>query len=252
MRYLIYILSFMVVLTAAGLVFVFNNRDLDPLQEYVLRVNDRYIPASVVDRFRKASLDHIGAEEECISSIITEEVLLQEALLQKLDQEESFRVAVKKYYEQSLVKTLLDSKMQSLNNNCTKEEVDAYMALLNKTVHISLLPAPEPGKDAVASTEKEDEIRTSFQNLALPSRMSLLFLKEGQTTSPVDFFNNRYMIRLNSISAGDGVKSDVTRAEVKELISDYRREEALRQWISGLVQKADVEIVNQKEEQVSK
>lgn len=241
----------MIMVTAAGVVLFMKNQEVAPLKDYAIRVNERYIPTSVVERFRKYSLDHVEADEECINSIITEEVLLQEALRQKLDQEESFRVAVKRFYEQSLVKTLLDSKLQSLHHDATQEEIDAYLALLNKIVNISLLPVHEPGAE-VAASEKVDDINTSFQNLALAARMSLLFLKEGETTSPVDFFNSRYIIRLNSISAGDGAQSEVSHDKVKDLISEYRREEALRQWINGLVQAADVEIVNHKQEQVGK
>ena len=111
MRYLFYIIIFMLLLTA-GVITLTARDGKQPPGDYIAKVNDRYILKSDLTKGRNVSLDSHDIKYEFINSLITKEVLIHEAMERKIDQEEAFRQSIKNFYEQSLVKTLLDRQLE--------------------------------------------------------------------------------------------------------------------------------------------
>ncbi len=71
-------------------------------------------------------------KSDCVNSLITKELLLQESQREGIDKEESFRESIQNFYEQSLIKLLIDRKFASLHVTVSDEDVNRYIALMNK------------------------------------------------------------------------------------------------------------------------
>lgn len=68
------------------------------------------------------------------NNLIKKEILIKEAIKQKLDQEDSFRLAIESYWEQTLITILLKKKMKALEKEIilTDEEIEIYLSKLKK------------------------------------------------------------------------------------------------------------------------
>ena len=240
MRYLFYIIIIMLLLTA-GVITLTARDGKQPPGDYIAKVNDRYILKSDLTKGRNVSLDSHDIKYEFINSLITKEVLIHEAMERKIDQEEAFRQSIKNFYEQSLVKTLLDRQLEKPPPKPTEADISAYLNLHNKKVKIRLQPvsASSQGSSEVCQAET---IESLFQNLAFSLRMNLLHLHEGDVSDKIDFMGCSYTIRLDTVSKTAQNGSPENHEKVAALIEDFNREQLLRKWIAELVQKAHVEV----------
>jgi len=95
---------------------------------------------------------------------IGRELLVQEAMKLDLDKDASFRYAIEKYWEQTLITELLKRKAESLQDQSlvTEEEIKARYEKMAKSE-----ANPPPLKEAAASLEKE--IREEKKAKALQS-----------------------------------------------------------------------------------
>ena len=240
MRYLIYIVIFMLLLTG-GVILLTTSKKEQPVGAYIAKVNGRYIRESDLAKGRDVSLDSHDIKYEFLNSLITKEVLIHEAMERKIDQEDAFRQSIKNFYEQSLIKTLLDRQQEKLPRTPTEADISAYLNLQNKMVKISLKPVntSSQGNSEVCRTET---IESLFQNLASSLRMNLLHLHEGDVSEKIDFMGCSYTIRLDAVSKTAQNGPPENHEKVAALIEDFNREQLLRKWISDLVQKAHVEV----------
>lgn len=247
MRYLMYIIAFMLLLTA-GVITLANRNEKQPAGDYIAKVNGRYILESDLAKMRNVSLDSHEAKDEFINSMITKEVLIHEALQRKIDQEEAFRLSIKNFYEQSLIKTLLDRQQEKLPRKPTEAEISSYLNLYNKKVKISLQPVSTSSQGSTKGCQAET-IESLFQNLAFSLRMQLLHLHEGDVSEKIDFMGCSYTIRLDTVSTTTQNGSPESHEKVAALIEDFNREQLLRKWIAELVQKAKIEVKTHKIEE---
>jgi hypothetical protein len=247
MRYLFYIIIFMLLLTV-GVITLATRDGKQPPGDYIAKVNGHYIMESDLAKGRNVSLDAHDIKYEFINSLITKEVLIHEAMERKIDQEETFRQSVKNFYEQSLIKALLDRQQEKLPRTPTEADISAYLNLHNKMVKISLKPVSTSSQGSSEVCQAET-IESLFQNLAFSLRMNLLHLHEGDMSEKIDFMGCSYTIRLDTVSktAQNGPPENPGKAAA--LIEDFNREQLLRKWIADLVQKAHVEVNTHKIEE---
>jgi len=245
MRYLFYIIIFMLVLTAGVITFATRDGKQQPPGDYIAKVNGRYIMESDLVKGRNVSLDSHDTKHEFINSLITKEVLIHEAMERKIDQEDAFRQSVKNFYEQSLIKTLLDRQQEQLPRTPTEADISAYLNFHNKMVKISLKPVNTSSQGS-NETCRAETIESLFQNLAFSLRMHLLHLHEGDVSEKIDFMGCSYTVRLDAVSKTAQNGPPETHEKAAALIEDFNREELLRKWIADLVQKAHVEVNTQK------
>lgn len=247
MRYLFYIVVFMLILTAGVITSVATREDKKPAGLYIAKVNDRYIMESDLAKERNVSLDSHDIKYEFLNSLITKEVLIHEALNKKIDQEEAFRLSIKNFYEQSLIKTLLDRQQEKLPRKPTEAEISAYLNLYNKTVQVTLQPVSKSSQGSSEACQAET-IESLFQNLSLSIRMNLLHLREGQVSEKTDLMGCTYTIRLDAASKTGLEGLPENRDKAASLIEEFNREQMLQKWIAELVQKAHVEVNTPKAE----
>lgn len=115
--------------------FLVGCKDNSPKTEVCLKVNDFVISEDEVNSQLKfeAELDsNFYASEdtrtEFIQSLIQTQLLIQEAKRQKMDQRESFRQTIQRYWESTLIRDLLAEKGELIRATTvvSLEEIETY------------------------------------------------------------------------------------------------------------------------------
>ncbi|MBU0673342.1 MAG: SurA N-terminal domain-containing protein [Proteobacteria bacterium] len=240
MRYVysMLVISILLILIVAG----FAIKDSRPVAEPVIQVNDRAISAV---EFRQIYADRpyrIDDSEDFLDSIITREILIQEAHRLKIDHEESFRNSIKKYYEQTLTRILLDRKAASLSIEPTPEQVSRYIRRLNMQVEFNLCQVGDDGEIVEEGQEEESYIKP-YRDLATPYQLCLLSLKDGENSEPFILDGERRIVRLErSTPALPQVGENLNEEQARLILAQAMQRQALEEWLIGLRDKAKINV----------
>lgn len=246
MKYLFIILAIVSLATVLSL-FSFMPGKTPSKEEIAISINGRDIARdAVATEFDKRGY-HADDRAELYDTLITRELLIQEAERQEINKEESFRKSLKEFYENSLIKILLDRKNEQLRTQVGEEELNGYLALSGKIVTFTRL-------DAIPATREEADKAKGltntalFNDLATPLRMLLSTLQPGQYSVQFDTGSEKYAIRLDDIQPSpDTGKQQIDRQRLIAIFEEYKREQQMNQWLIELKQKATITIHNDKE-----
>jgi hypothetical protein len=100
------------VVALALIVFQFFEGRPDAGKKAAIIINDKVI---TLDEFAGMKPSHDEHRADFINSLIARELLIQEAQRTGIDKEENFRRSLQGFYEQSLVKVLMDRKLTLLS-----------------------------------------------------------------------------------------------------------------------------------------
>jgi hypothetical protein len=131
MRYIYYIIGILCLITL-GLVIRLNVVKVE-VSEPALIINDRIVSQSELEEFAKVGSYH-SQGSGFLDAVITRELLIQEAVREGIHEEEAFRASVEAYYEQSLVKELVDRKLQNLSAEVTADMVKEFKEMCRKAL----------------------------------------------------------------------------------------------------------------------
>ncbi len=237
MRYLYYILAIFIVVLA--LIVYQSFLDKPPAQkDAAIIVNERVIS---VDEFSKMKPAHDESWEDFINTIITKELLLQEAQREGLHKEESFRRSVQNFYEQSLIKALMDKQFRSLKATVSDEEVNRYYAFANKKLDITLYTA-DNAEDARAEKFREERKLIPFDELSTELKAAAIVLEKGQKGPTIQIGDKYVAIKLNDIGPIAGA-AEPNKDEIRRLLGEEKRELMIKEWMEGLRKKASIKVL---------
>jgi hypothetical protein len=245
MRYIYYIILIFLLLSAVvGMELRSKPR---PTKDAALIINNRIISTEEFNRL--CASQPLQRKSDCINSLITKELLIQESQKEGIDREESFRESIQNFYEQSLIKLLMDRKCACLHVTVSDEDVNRYIALMDSKLHVTIFTFNSP-EEAEKNVYKDGESRAvSFRDLSKTMQYTIMPLKEGGTSHPVRSGDKYIVVRLDgteTISAGTPSASE--KGEIKKMLLEDRKEEMLNDWISDLREKASIKIlVNEKD-----
>jgi hypothetical protein len=242
MKYIIYILF---IACLATLSFFYSSEQRSQDSDFAVRVDGRAISTQEIDKLKQQSPSLFPKAESLPDSLIMREVLIAEALRQKVDQEEAFRHRIKTFYEQSLVKILVDRKLDSIRYTPTEEEVAAYANLQGRTLRIDLVPFDSAGQ---LLTDETEHLEGSFLDFSIAIRMEILFLKPEIQSPPIDLFGQVYILVVQSISEKDPKVVSVDTERDHAVIVEYRRQELFTKWQEALVKQAKIEVAPRQKE----
>jgi hypothetical protein len=243
MKYLITILSIVGVITAISLFVLWpKNQQLDA--DIAVTVNGHNLSrAALADNDRKSSY-HNDSKDELLDSAITRELLLQEAQRQAIDKEASFRTALTSFYEQSLIKILLDRQYNKTQVHVAEEEIDNFLACFGKRVIFSRLTVADTTSSNISSKQGQ-QTSAIFDDLAAPVQVLLASLKPGGFAIKYDTGSDQYAIRLDSIvDTIDANNALPDRDAVQQLLIDHKREQQINIWLNDLRKSASITIHN--------
>jgi len=236
MKYLLTILAIVLAVTALTIFSFWPEKATEP-QDILVTVNGHAIPKSVLEQKKYLSSYHSKDDQAILDTIIINELLLQEAQRLGIDKEPAFRAAVQEYYEQSLIKILIDRQFSKMDIAATDQEVDRYIANHGKVFTFTRLPAT--GTENPGQTARQKSVL--FDDLSDSLKLLLGNMNEGEVVT--DFYTGNELIsfRLDKIEPGpDRGPFYENRESVRKKITNYKKEKALRSWIKKLRDQADI------------
>ncbi len=240
MRYLYYIIG-IIILVTAGLALLTMDKATVEVSKPALVINDRVITQSEMKKMM-ASKPHDMTDKQYIESLIMNELLIQQALERNIHKEESFRSAIEDYYEQSLIKILLDRKFEDFQAEATDAELEKYKELLGKKVMVTkkiYKTRKEAAKDKKAKVES---ISGPFAYLSDRLKFILLDLEIKETSEPARTEKGFATYTLERVlePETDRGSPDFDKKRVRALIADQKKEKLYDRWAAELRQKAKI------------
>ena len=233
MRYIYYVIA--ILLLASSLLAYQVLRDRPSQKDAALVINDRVITHEELERLYAAREPHLKDREDFINALITRELLIQEAKKLGIDREEAFRKSIQSFYEQSLIKLLIDRKLASLTVMVREDELERYIELLPKRLHLTIFTA-DSADSAERSAYSGSEQRTVFfEDLSDDLKQAILPLKEGEKTGPIRMGGKYLVARLDRTE--EGVRRPLSEAQIskiRETLVEAKREKIFNEWIENL------------------
>lgn len=243
MKYLYYIAGILVVFSILAIYGLVDTRV--EISKPAIVVNDRII-TELEYKDLLPSKPYYMTEDQYIDSIITKQLLIQEAVSQEINKEESFRASVESFYEQSLIKILLDRKLNSLAVDVTDEEIEKYQEFSQSQVHISKLMYETLDEALAGKDFTIQKIESDFIDISDDLKFIVLHLEKGQSSQPQ--ISNSGMpdsgavvYRLEDIkhmNAGKIKEIDIER--VSRFIQDKKKEVLMDEWTKNLKENSEI------------
>lgn len=143
MRYITYMIVFLT-LSLAILGYGLMSMSKKPSGNWVIKVNDRAITKEEFEKaFKRYASLHGGIDKKAfIEETITKELLIQEAKKRGIDTEDPFVYSMQNYYEQTLIKNLLQSVMSEIkftDEEKKQEEMEKWLKELRDKASIKIM-----------------------------------------------------------------------------------------------------------------
>jgi hypothetical protein len=246
MKYLFIILAIVCGTTALSFFLLIPPAKIPP-GDIAITVNNHDIAENGVLQEITSSGYHTEEESDRYDTIITRVLLLQEAQKQKIDKEESFRKELETYYENSLIKILLERKDSQITVDVSEADINGYLSFVNTVVSFTRLDTV-PNSDSEAMSARGVTKTLPFDDLATPVQLLLSSLKPGQYGVKFDTGSEKYAVRLDSVSAiDDSSPQTIDRQYILKILEDYKREQKINSWLTKLKQDAKITIHNKKQ-----
>ena len=243
MRYIRIIVAILILASLVTIIYLWP-RAATPKRDVVATINGYQLERSELAAAGGGEEgDH--QMEDILNSAITRELLIQEAQRQKIDKEDAFRKSLKDFYEQSLLKILMDRKYAALKVTVGDEEIDRYLSLFGKTIRFTRLPASAvpPYKPVSDQGQTTDVL---FDDLADSLKPMIASLKLGEYFVKFDTGHEQYALRLDAVTASASSSPvALPRPMAKAIIEQSKKEQFIAQWLMELRQSANITIHNE-------
>lgn len=241
MKYIYYIAAIFIVFSCLAAYVLFGARF--EISEPALSVNDRVFSKYEMDKLLANEPPDID-REEFVQSLIEQQLLIQEAIAQNINKEEAFRHAVQDFYEQSLIKTLLDRKQESLVVDVATDEVARFESLMNQKLVISKIKVKGGNGKSNMSLEVLTTMTFPFRDLSDNLQFIMLGISKGESSEPRKSGDGLVAYRLDDVlPVKEGEKLAAEELDVKRislLIRDKKKERLLEDWLTGIREDADI------------
>lgn len=240
MRYIYYIVIIMVSITIAAGWGIFSDTKVE-ISKPAIVINDKIITEPEYDRLIKSKPSY-QADEEFIDSLIVKELLIQEAIKRDINKDESFRASVEDFYEQSLIKILMDDQYKKYNPDVTKEEIEKYKILSQQKIFISKLVYAAKEDIGENKSKNVKSIESDFSDLSDALKFTIFNLKPGESSKGVktiEGFVVYNLVKTEKINDQD-VIDQLSNDRITEFLKNGKKEAFLEAWVEGLKEKAEI------------
>ena len=242
MRYIYYIA---IILLGLSAIIGYELRSpKNSLKDAALIINDRIFTTGEFNKLYSQQQPRMQSKTDFINSLITKELLIEESQKEGIDKEEPFRSSIQNFYEQSLIKLLIDRKLASLKVTVSDDEINSYLAAFQKKFHITLFSFASPEQARKSKFSNGEKRIVYLDDLAGNIRNSVLALKEGQITAPVKTGDTYTVIRLDKVVFDHSrLPSAQSKEKIRMMLTEEKKENIMNDWISGLRKKAAIKIL---------
>lgn len=241
MKYIYYIIGFMIIFSGLAVYGLFNTRV--EISKPVLSINDRIISKAELEKMMTGQA-HQMTRKMFIESIIDKQLLIQEAVKNNIHMEESFRRSVENFYEQSLISVLLDRKFKSLIVDVTNDEIAKYEQLMKNRLFLTKMIYPSMQDAQNHTNETIQKIELNFIDLSDDLKFIVLNLEKGELSQPETTYFGVLIYRLDDIQEikkpgiGDVEEFDIKRVSL--YIQDKKKEALMEEWTDKIRENAEI------------
>lgn len=243
MRFIYYIIIIVVLLSAFTVYQWISSR---PSQEKAaLIINDRVITADEFDTlYRTAPLSMKSDRNEFLEQIITKELLIQEAKHEGIDKDESFRMSMQNFYEQSLIKILMDRKYKYPDVTVTDDEIVKYTSFLNKSLSVTISSFDSLEEAKKGASKQTEQKRLDFESLSDDLKYVVLDLKEAESSRPIKQGKMYITLRIDRIEGISGRKPEALPLDkIRDLLIEVKRKMLIDDSIAKQREKAVIKVL---------
>jgi len=242
MKYLYTIISIIIIISVIVLYEINKKEKIE--DDIALIINNKIITKDEFDKLYSFQTSHVNSKEEFIDTLITKELLIQESQKEGIDKEESFRRSLQNYYEQSLIKLLIDRKFSTLNIDVKEDEVEKYINLLDKKIYLTIYKYKNLEDLSRATNYEIEQISSNFSDLSEDIRCSIISINKGESTEPIKISGRYLVIRLDDIktSLPKIKEQSIDRESIGKTIKEFKKDRLINMWIDSLRKKATIKV----------
>jgi hypothetical protein len=239
MKYLFIILAIVLAVTGATLLSFWPNQPKEKT-DVLVTINGHDISRSDI-RTGDVPGSHHESHSDFLDSVITKELLINEAQKQNIDKEANFRKELKDYYEQSLIKILTERESASFHIQISDQEIENYLNCFGKTYTFLLLKSRQlPSLDDLKKKGTPHSGR--FEDLSESLQLALANLKPGERAMEYETGNENYALLLQKIEGNTEKPAAIRTDQVRKILEDHKRRQQINNWILDLRKKASITI----------
>ncbi len=231
------------------------------INDYELTVADFKNEADFTLSQKDILSNPLEAKERLLESLITKNILLQEAQKQNFDKDREFMKEIEGYWKQALLKLVLKYKSNELFHDICVEDTEIlceYKRMRRKILAGIIVLNDKLSADRLSkSGDNFEEVKKGMEkNIVsdeppewwlwgdLPQSLEypLFSLRTGELSSPVKYGDGWVVIRAMEEEAIRTRPFEEISMEVKENILNRKKEKALEDWISGLRKEALIKV----------
>jgi len=244
MKYIYYIIGIMIIFSGLAAYGMFDTRI--KISKPFLSINDRVVSEEEFKTMLLRKPPYMN-QEQFIASVIEKQLLIQEAIKMKINKEENFRRSVENFYEQSLIKILLDRKLDSLKVEVTNEEIEKYKAFIQNKFFLTKMSYPGM-KDAKNKTnETIEKIEAAFLDLSDDLKFIVMNLTIGAPSKLManDLTSNDFQVfvyrldKIQKIEDSDAIQG-FDANQVSLYLQDKKKEQLLDEWSDKIRETAEI------------
>jgi hypothetical protein len=242
MRYLYYIAAIMLVFSGLAVYGLFDTRI--EISEPFISVNDRIISKAEFEKMSRRKPAYMS-REQFVESVIDQQLMIQEAIRMDIHKEESFRDAVENFYEQSLIKILLDRKLDALQVDVTKKEIARYQEYCGYKVFLTKYIYPDMENALNRTNGTVQTVAADFTTLSDDLKFTVLDLEKKQFSQPVHRgMQGVVAYRLDDVKKSTSMEKDQSEIldvqHIQRQLQDMKKEQLLEDWTRSIRQSADI------------
>ncbi len=206
-----------------------------------LVVNQKiFQPQELAERL-KTTPYHFDSKGELLTDLIYRELLLQEAKAQKINTERAFLTSMRDFYEQSMIKTLLDRQCDPEKHLPSAEQISALQPFLTKRFQLTRYDYPGHQSALDNRSAQIQEYDLAYLDLPEDARSALLELKGGALSPPFHSSAGWFRLQLTNITPLE-TDSLPTQIEQKELCRTELQRQSIQNWIVQLYRKSNIQM----------
>ncbi len=188
--------------------------------------------------------------QSLVNSIVVKELLIQSAIKSGIHKDKLFQKSIQNFYEQSLIKLLLDKQYSELKPTVKPSYVSRYVELSDKIIHLTITTYKNLDDIKYNKNLTQQSASMPFNSLSLFLRYTLLSLNEGENSKPVfseagtEIPSEHFTVfKLEKIEqAGDSIEPETDIEMINGLLLEQSKETLISNWIDGLKKKANVSL----------
>ncbi len=242
MRYIYYII--MILLGISAIIGYELRSSRSNTKDAAIIINDKVITADEFKKMYSSCPADLKETNDFINSLVTKELLIQESQKEGIDKDESFRKSIQNYYEQSLIKSLMDRKYASLHITVSDEELNRYLAFLNKKFTLTLYSFSSQEEALSGNYMNMESKNVNFDDLSGDMRDRIVALKEGAVTEPFRAGGKYIVIKIDRIeTVSSRPPSGTEKENIRNMLIDEKKEKIMNDWIADLRKKASIKVL---------